>query len=99
MSITDPGPLVIARGQEMPSPPRFPQKQVRLKVTRALAGIDSSAEEITIETGLGGGDCGYHFERGLEYIVYGYKGPGGGLFTGICSPTRPIAEATPRSAR
>lgn len=90
--IASPGPRTFAPGQPRPTG-RFPQKQVSMKITRALTGLDASAKEITIETGLGGGDCGYGFERGVEYIVYAFKQPNGQLSTGICSPTRPVSSA------
>jgi hypothetical protein len=66
---------------------------VRIRVTEALAGLDSTQQEIVIETGLGGGDCGYGFRRSLDYIVYASKKPGGGFATGICSPTRLVESA------
>lgn len=74
-------------------PPRITQRKVNLKITQALNGLDGTAKEITIETGRGGGDCGYPFERGVEYIVYAFKGRGGSLSTGICSPTKPVGDA------
>ncbi len=43
-----------------------------------LTGLDSDLKEIVIETGLGGGDCGYDFRRGVDYIVYASKKPDGG---------------------
>lgn len=46
-----------------------------------------------METGLGGGDCGFGFERGEKYIVYAYKKPDGRLGTGSCSRTRTFASA------
>jgi hypothetical protein len=66
---------------------------VRFRIAEALSGIDPEQPEIVIETGLGGGDCGYHFQRGLTYIVYAFKQPSGGFSTGICSPTRLAEDA------
>jgi hypothetical protein len=66
---------------------------VQIKITGALARLNSNEKEIVIETGLGGGDCGYGFQRGLEYIVYASKRPDGSLSTGICTPTRLIEQA------
>ena len=37
-------------------------------------------------TGMGGGDCGYPFERGKDYVVYA-RGKEGALVAGICSLT------------
>jgi hypothetical protein len=58
-----------------------------------LTGVDADLKEIVIETGLGGGDCGYDFRRGLDYIVYASKRPDGGWATGICTPTRLVENA------
>src|SRR5207253_2413247 len=41
----------------------------------------------------GGGDCGYDFHAGTDYVVYAYKNAAGQLETGICSRTRPLADA------
>jgi hypothetical protein len=51
------------------------------------------AKEIEILTGYGGGDCGYQFQVGIEYVIYAYKNSAGRLETGICMRTRPLAEA------
>jgi hypothetical protein len=42
---------------------------------------------------MGGGDCGYAFQSGVDYIVYAYKNSEGHLETGICSRTRPLTQA------
>lgn len=54
--------------------------------------------EVVIFTGGGGGDCGYDFVPGQEYVVYARQSPGGsllpaGLVTGICERTRPVSSA------
>lgn len=66
---------------------------VRLSVGDVLTGVDTSQKEIEILTGFGGGDCGYPFQAGVEYVVYAYKNSEGRLETGICMRTRPSAEA------
>src|SRR5262249_30696475 len=66
----------------------FPQRKVRFRIAEVLRGIEPEQPEIVVETGLGGGDCGYSFQRGLTYIVYAAKKPGGGFSTGICPPPR-----------
>jgi hypothetical protein len=71
----------------------FAQKKVRMTVGEGFRGLAADQREVVIETGMGGGDCGYGFERGRKYIVYASKKPGGGLSTGICSPTRPVEDA------
>jgi len=69
------------------------QRKVRFKIKEAFTGLDPSQKEIVIATGSGGGDCGYEFQRGVEYVVYAYNDREVGLSTGICSPTRPIDQA------
>ena len=91
--ISDPGPLTVPLGSSPPGPHSFPQRRVRIRITEALLGLDRDQGEIVIETGAGGGDCGYNFRRGVDYIVYASKTPGGAYSTGICSPTRPVEDA------
>ncbi|HVG90258.1 MAG TPA: carboxypeptidase regulatory-like domain-containing protein, partial [Alphaproteobacteria bacterium] len=66
------------------------QLVVRFRVNKAYSGNPGS--EVAVQTGLGGGDCGYHFDPGHTYLVYGYKS-NGNLYTGICSGTQPIEQA------
>jgi hypothetical protein len=55
--------------------------------------VDASQKEIEILTGYGGGDCGYPFQLGGEYVVYAYQNSAGRLETGICMRTRPLDQA------
>lgn len=53
---------------------------------------------VTVETGLGGGDCGYGFQEGESYLIYAYRtngedGKPGPLRTNICTRTRPLSKA------
>src|SRR6476646_1626772 len=66
------------------------QLVVRFRVTKAYSGNPGS--EVAVQTGLGGGDCGYHFDPGHTYLVYGHKS-NGSLYTGTCSGTQPIEQA------
>jgi hypothetical protein len=50
------------------------QLVVRFRVTKAYSGNPGS--EVAVQTGMGGGDCGYHFEPGHTYLVYGHKSNG-----------------------
>lgn len=54
-----------------------------------LRGTTKSDEPITLHTGDGGGDCGYPFVIGRQYLVYAsnFKDR---LTTGICSQTAPV---------
>ena len=66
---------------------------VRLQVKEVFTGVAAWQKEIEIDTGMGGGDCGFPFQRGMDYFIYGYKNAEGRLTTSICSRTRPVAEA------
>ena len=43
-------------------------KSVLFEVTNTWKGVDES--QVIITTGLGGGDCGFRFIEGQEYLVY-----------------------------
>src|SRR5438876_5868506 len=66
---------------------------VRMRVGEVLSGVAPGQNEIEIATGMGGGDCGYPFQPGEDYVVYAYKNAEGRLETGICSRTKPLAQA------
>ena len=91
--ITDPGFPTVSPGRLPEGPLAYPQKKVRIRITEMLRGLEPDQKEIVIETGLGGGDCGYDFRRGFDYIVYASKKPGGGLSASICTPTRLVENA------
>jgi hypothetical protein len=106
VSIADPSASVItpdagptqarrpaSRAAGNPAPPPRPLRTIRIRIGEVLSGVEPGQQEIEILTGLGGGDCGYPFQTGAEYVVYAYKNPDGRLETGICSRTRPLAEA------
>lgn len=70
----------------------FRRRLVAFALERAFRGVQGNRVEVT--TGMGGGDCGYDFKVGERYLVYAYRQQGVRQFaTGICSRTRPIAEA------
>ena len=48
---------------------------------------------VQVETGLGGGDCGFGFEIGKQYVVYAYIGESGRLSTGICTGTALLEDS------
>jgi Carboxypeptidase regulatory-like domain len=105
LEIADPPPPVLvpstdntgrvsaSRRTAAPITPQVRLRVVRLSVGDVLTGVDTSQKEIEILTGFGGGDCGYQFQVGIEYVIYAYKNSAGRLETGICSRTRPLAEA------
>ena len=47
--------------------------------------------EIIIGTGRGGGDCGYHFEVGQDYLVYAFGTDDAHLGTNSCQRTKPLS--------
>jgi len=65
--------------------------EVRFAVSAEYRG--SVGQTVQLVTGTGGGDCGYRFEQGREYLVYAYPGTDGVLSTGICTPTKPLENA------
>ena len=71
---------------------RWPMRRVRVKVTEGFR--NTPAAEVDVLTGMGGGDCGYNFAVGGDYLIYAYRRPADGRLTaGICSRTRPIKDA------
>jgi hypothetical protein len=79
---------------EFAGAPAFPYRGrvVGFSIERAFRGVQGAA--VNIDTGMGGGDCGYSFKAGEQYLVYAYRtAEGSRLGTGICSRTRPIANA------
>ena len=57
---------------------------VKLKVERSWK--NQAESEVIIQTGRGGGDCGYRFEIGKKYLVYAYRSEST-LETNICLRT------------
>ena len=45
---------------------------------------ESNNSQVTIRTGVGGGDCGVHYQRGRSYFVAANRFEGK-LYTGICT--------------
>jgi hypothetical protein len=80
--------------QEFAVPTESPLRLVVFDVTSSWKGVHGSRAYAF--TGTGGGDCGYPFTIGRQYIVWanrsGLYAPGE-LNIGICSPTRPFEEA------
>ena len=69
--------------------------KVTFSVSEAFSGVEGV--EAQVSTGMGGGDCGYSFVKGVSYIVYAYRmrgGDGKRLGTGICTRTQLAFGAT-----
>jgi hypothetical protein len=67
------------------------RRVVSFSIESALRNIQGSS--VNVRTGLGGGDCGFDFKPGLQYLVYAYRHTDGHLSAGICSRTRLASEA------
>jgi hypothetical protein len=80
---------VVTNREESPDqdPSSFDRRRRRYRftVTGVLKGEVGTT--IDVSTGLGGGDCGYYFELGHEYLVYAFGSPKA-LSTSICSRTK-----------
>jgi hypothetical protein len=69
----------------------FSRRVARIRVQRAWRGKVEGVVHVT--TGAGGGDCGYTFRPGTQYVVYAYRTTNGSWTTSICSPTKPLEKA------
>lgn len=66
--------------------------QVVFSVLNSWKGVTTTTVDVT--TGYGGGDCGYGFQIGTQYIVYSYSSGSSELFASICSRTTHLGLAT-----
>ena len=69
-------------------------KTIRFQVDESWKGIEDG--EVAINTGNGGGDCGFEFEVGKSYLVYAVKSDmysPNTLTTTICNRTVQLANA------
>ncbi|MEK5520889.1 hypothetical protein MHI39_01205 [Heyndrickxia sp. FSL K6-6286] len=72
----------------------YTTKSVLFEVTNTWKGVEQS--QIIITTGQGGGDCGYDFKEGEEYLVYAYESTMYGkktLVTIICDRTNELGSS------
>ena len=65
-------------------------REIEIKFAVLTVWKGEVSKEISVCTGHGGGDCGYRFHEGVEYIVYAGKETNG---VGICGRTTPIGLA------
>jgi hypothetical protein len=64
----------------------------RFTVEQSYKGVEGT--DIEVQTGMGGGDCGYSFTKGERYLVYAYFDKKTRTFhTNICSRTTPLSGA------
>jgi len=64
--------------------------QVTFRTSRTFQG--PALPEVVVNTGFGGGDCGYRFEVGGSYLVYAREVKNGSPDVGICSRTGTLEE-------
>lgn len=72
--------------------PVWTPRVFRFAVDKQYLGV--SGTEIEVSTGRGGGDCGYRFQVGQQYLVYAYLDRNKRLTTSICSRTTHYSQAT-----
>ena len=61
------------------------------KVAEAFRGeLGPTMDVFTESSGM---SCGYTFEVGRAYVVYGHRSRSGQLTTGLCARTKPVGEA------
>ena len=92
MALNESRAVFSGRVIEVKEDPQAASVVVRLRVERFWKG--SPPGEVSVVTGLGGGDCGYRFEVGQSYLVYAHASGGGGLGTNICQRTARLSEAS-----
>lgn len=64
---------------------------VKFRVWESWKGVESGF--VTVETGLGGGDCGYTFEIAERYLVFASAWTSGPLEISTCGSTVKESEA------
>lgn len=64
---------------------------VKIKILEAFIG--NYPRWITVETGAGGGDCGYDFSWGDKYLIYAHREKDGSFHTSICTRTQKVSDA------
>lgn len=72
----------------------YTTQSVLFEVTKTWKGVEQS--QIRITTGQGGGDCGYNFIKGNEYLVYAYESTMYGaksLVSTMCSRTDVLSSS------
>src|SRR5262245_22945710 len=71
------------------------QPVFHFSIDQAFRGVSGS--QVAVLTGMGGGDCGYGFKIGEQYLVYASRDRDpqmkGMLATSVCTRTRPLRDA------
>lgn len=85
-------PLSVTRVEVEWKGNKMVQRLFRFRVEEAFRGVEG--KEVEVLTGAWGGDCGYDFQPGTKYLVYGGRVQGKPwIGTSICTRTRPLSEA------
>jgi len=61
---------------------------MRFSVEEPISG--NLGAEVTVKTGLGGGDCGTPLRPGARFLIFAYRNSHGELETGLCSGNREL---------
>ena len=64
--------------------------EAMVQVSKTFKG--NVKNKIAVSSGLGGGDCGYKFDKNVQYLIYAY-GSGDKLSTNTCSGTITVEAA------
>ncbi len=72
--------------------PEVSQSRYRFQVDEEISGLKAE-QQINIYSGRGGADCGYHFLKGKQYLVFPYRNNSGQLIATICSQTGPVNDS------
>jgi hypothetical protein len=83
--------IFVGEVVEVMSDPQLFHVKVKFKVERSWK--QAKVTVLTIRTGRGNGDCGYHFTTGERYVVYAFGSNESELETNICQRTRSLADA------
>ena len=73
-----------------PASDALPITRYHFKINEKFSGPNTA--EIDVFSGGDDGDCGYHFHKGDQYIVFTQLETEGRLFATICGGTRPAAD-------
>jgi hypothetical protein len=74
--------------------PRFLSKRkVLLRIDESFGGLPPDLREIDVLTDAGGGDCGFAFLVGKQYLVDANMGEDKQLHAGVCSFTNGVEDA------
>jgi hypothetical protein len=73
-----------------PASDALPITRYHFKINEKFEGPNTA--EIDVFSGGDDGDCGYHFHKGDQYIVFTQQETEGRLFATICGGTRPAVD-------